>query len=336
MNRRDLLKTTLATGAAVAVGGREGARGAGHGSLPPQVRPPLRHVREPRGQGPRGPAEVRRRPGLHRLGGQRHAGAAGRGAGAGGEGDGPPRPDHGRLRGDGRLPERHVRLDEAGDPRGHPGQGEGRGRGREAGEREVDDRRPRPVRRGPRVGLPDRQRHRQPEAPGRGPRAGRARDGARAAEPVEGPPRPVPHEGPAGLPDLPRGGEPLLQDPVRHVPPADHRGEHHPEHRPRVGRDRLLPAGRQPGPQGAHHRRDELPEHLPAHPRQGLHRRPRHGARISKPGIEGEKALLEAYRLRLSAPEGDSRPGEPHVAQLLALRRAKHRPDQTASIAATL
>ena len=69
----------------------------------------------------------------------------------------------------------------------------------------------------------------------RGPRAGRARDGPRAAQRLEGPPRALPHQGPAGLPDLPGGGKPLVQDPVRHVPPADHRGEHHPEHRPRVG-----------------------------------------------------------------------------------------------------
>ncbi len=54
--------------------------------------------------------------------------------------------------------------------------------------------------------------------------------------------------------------------------------------------------GDSPGRQGAGHGRDELPEHLQAHPRQGLQGRPllEHGR--SKPGLEGEKAFIAAYR----------------------------------------
>ena len=64
----------------------------------------------------------------------------------------------------------------------------------------------------------------------------------------------------------------------------------------RVERDRVLPDRRQPGAQGTGHRRDELPEPLPAHP----------AARDStacsawstatrSPGKEGEQALIDAY-----------------------------------------
>ncbi len=66
-----------------------------------------------------------------------------------------------------------------------------------------------------------------------------------------------------------------------------------------VGRDRVLPDRRRAGTQGTGHRRDELPEHLQAHPPEG-------GAAGKTfvlgmehgnfgPGIEGERALIEAY-----------------------------------------
>ena len=66
--------------------------------------------------------------------------------------------------------------------------------------------------------------------------------------------------------------EPLGQDPRRHVSPADHRGQHHPQHRRLLGRAGRLPRRRFAGPEGAGHGRDELPEYLQAHPRQGLRR----------------------------------------------------------------
>jgi hypothetical protein len=52
---------------------------------------------------------------------------------------------------------------------------------------------------------------------------------------------------------------------VRHLPPADHRGQSDPEHRTLLGRDRLLSVRRKPGPQGTWHGRDSLRERLPPH-----------------------------------------------------------------------
>ena len=63
--------------------------------------------------------------------------------------------------------------------------------------------------------------------------------------------------------------QPVLQDPVRHVPHAAERRRHGEADRARVERDRLLPDRRQPRPQGARHGRDELPAPLQVHPRQG-------------------------------------------------------------------
>ena len=92
-------------------------------------------------------------------------------------------------------------------------------------------------------------------------------------------PGPVPAQDSAGVQICRAVEQPVVQDPVRHLSPADHRRESHPQHRPRLGRDRLLPGRRQPGPQRAGHGRDQLPQRLPAPPRQGLHGRGRHGAR---------------------------------------------------------
>ena len=66
-----------------------------------------------------------------------------------------------------------------------------------------------------------------------------------------------------------------------------------------VERDRVLPDRRRAGTQGTGHRRDELPEHLQAHPPEGASRGKtfvlgmEHGN--FGPGIEGEQALIEAY-----------------------------------------
>ena len=72
--------------------------------------------------------------------------------------------------------------------------------------------RPRPLRREPGVGLPDRQRGRQPARVRGAVRAEGPGARARAAEPEE-PPGPVPDEDPAGLRHLQGGPQPVLQDP---------------------------------------------------------------------------------------------------------------------------
>ena len=100
---------------------------------------------------------------------------------------------------------------------------------------------------------------------------------------------PLPDEDRPGLRHLPGREEPELQDPRRHLPPADHRGRPHPEHRRLLGRDRRLPHRRQSRPQGADDRRDQLSERLQAHPRQGIHGRPVHGARPEQAG-QGRRA----------------------------------------------
>ncbi len=50
--------------------------------------------------------------------------------------------------------------------------------------------------------------------------------------------------------------------------------------------------GDNPGPQGTGHRRDELPESLPPHPRQGFRRRVRHGAR-QRAARQGRRAGVD-------------------------------------------
>ena len=111
-----------------------------------------------------------------------------------------------------------------------------------------------------------------------GLRARRSRPGARAAQPEE----------PPGLflTKIPQAYEicravdsPSCKILERHLPPADHRGESHPQHRRGLGRDRRLPLRRQSRPEGADDRRDQLPERLQAPPRQGLPGRAVHGAR---------------------------------------------------------
>ena len=54
--------------------------------------------------------------------------------------------------------------------------------------------------------------------------------------------------------------------------------------------------GDNPGPQGADDGRDQLPEHLQAHPRQGIQGRAVHGARPEQAGQRGERAVIDAYR----------------------------------------
>ena len=49
------------------------------------------------------------------------------------------------------------------------------------------------------------------------------------------PPGHVPDDDAAGVPDLPGGRQPVVQDPVRHLSPADHRRQSHPQHRQRPG-----------------------------------------------------------------------------------------------------
>ena len=80
----------------------------------------------------------------------------------------------------------------------------------------------------------------------------------RAAQP-EGPPRPVPDQNPPGLRQICRAvNNPGCKIRRRHVPPADHRREPHPQHRGRLGRNRRLSPRRQPRPQGADNRRNQL------------------------------------------------------------------------------
>src|SRR4030095_9822464 len=89
----------------------------------------------------------------------------------------------------------------------------------------------------------------------------------------------LPEQDRTGLSDLPRCQQPFGQDSLRHVPSANYRREYHPEHRPGLGRDRLFPGRRQPGPEGAYDGRDELPQHLQTHLQKGLQRRGGYGAR---------------------------------------------------------
>ena len=111
----------------------------------------------------------------------------------------------------------------------------------------------------------------------------------------QGPPRALPDQDGPGLPDLQGRREPVGQDPRRHVPPADHRGQHHPQHRRLLGRAGLLPRRRLAGPEGTGHGRDELPQYLQAHPRQGLPGR-------SLPGARQEPNTVSRARRRSSRP----------------------------------
>ena len=72
-------------------------------------------------------------------------------------------------------------------------------------------------------------------------------------------------------------GSPPGPPAVRHLPPADHRGEPHRQHYPQHREDQPLPRGRRARPPPAGHRRDPLPERLPRNRRHGFHRLPRPG-----------------------------------------------------------
>ncbi len=135
----------------------------------------------------------------------------------------------------------------------------------------MDAGRARPLQRKHGLGLPDGQRRREPQEARRAVRAVGPRHRPRAAQ-SQGPPRALPDQDGPGVPDLEGRREPLGQDPRRHVSPADHRGQHHPQHRRLLGRAGRLPHRRFAGPEGAGHGRDELPEYLQAYPRQGLRR----------------------------------------------------------------
>ena len=78
----------------------------------------------------------------------------------------------------------------------------------------------------------------------RHPRAAQPDDGARAAQRQS---RSVPAHVGSGLHGLPRGRQPGVQDPVRHVSHAAQRGPHDRAHGLGVGRDRVLPDWRRPG-----------------------------------------------------------------------------------------
>ena len=196
--------------------------------------------------------------------------------------------------------QRPVHDGQAGEPGAVPQGVRGRGRGRQAMQREVDDRGARRVRAQAADRPAARQRHRHAARRRRGPREGQSRDGARAAQRQ---PRPVPADVGSDLHDLSCGELAGLQDPVRHVPHAEERGAHDPSHRLRVVRDRILPDRRQPGPEGARHRRGQLPQHLQAHRREDAGRvarlRLRHGTR-QRVSRQGRRA--EGDRRRTSPP----------------------------------
>ncbi|MCK7518838.1 MAG: hypothetical protein MZV64_14470 [Ignavibacteriales bacterium] len=210
------------------------------GRIQAQLRPRHRRFRGTRREEPGRPAHVHRRPGLHGLVRQRpdgpargRTGEAGRGIGAAGTHHRPLR----RLR---RFRRRVLR---------HQGQGRQRHarralqNGRRDGEAHglpVDAGRPGTLQPEARLGLPDGQRRREPQKGGRHLRARGPRHRARAPQ-SQGPPRALPDQDGPGLPDLQGRREPLGQDPRRHVPPADHRGEHHPQHRRLLGRAGLVP-----------------------------------------------------------------------------------------------
>ena len=79
-------------------------------------------------------------------------------------------------------------------------------------------------------GLPDLERDRGVASWGGDFRAARIGDGARTAQ-FSRSPELVPDEDGPGVRDLPRCQQPVVQDPRRSLPPADHRGQPHPQHR---------------------------------------------------------------------------------------------------------
>ena len=304
MNRRDLLKTTLAAGAAVALGGgRAFAAAATAPAFRLKYAPHFGMFEHHAGKDLVDQLEVRRRPGLHRLGGQRDAGPAGRGAGADRHGDGPPRHDDGRLRGHGRLRERHLRLGEA---RGSARTSWPRAKAAVEVAKRVNAKWTTVVPGRYDVGLEwDYQTANVIDNLKRLAEVFEPAGLVMVLEPLN------PWKDHPGLflTKIPQAfqicravGSPsckILFD-IYHqqitegnlIPNIDRAWE----------RDRLLPGRRQPGPQGAHHRRDQLPEHLQAHPRQGLHRHPRHGARDLEArdrGREGAHRGLPDLRLVL-------------------------------------
>ena len=85
---------------------------------------------------------------------------------------------------------------------------------------------------------------------------------------------------------------------LRHVSRPAQPGPHDRAHRLGVGRDRLLPDRRRAGPQRAGHGRDELPQHLQAHRREGTGLgqgfRAGHGTR--QPSCRGPTASASSSR----------------------------------------
>ncbi len=141
-----------------------------------------------------------------------------------------------------------------------------------------------PLRREPGLGLPDRQRHREPQV--------RARTSVEPAglvivlEPLN----PENHPGLfltkiAQAYEICRAvdspGCKILDD-IYHQQITE--GNLIPNIDAGLGRDRGLPPRRHAGPEGAGHGRDQLQQHLQAHPRQGLRGRPVHGARQQQAG----------------------------------------------------
>ncbi|MCK7478532.1 MAG: hypothetical protein M0C28_14945 [Candidatus Moduliflexus flocculans] len=147
------------------------------------------------------------------------------------------------------------------------------------------------------MGLPDGQRHRQPPA-----RCTEVCEPAGLVIVLE-PLNPKDHPG-LFLTKIPQAyqicravNSPSLQDPRRHVPPADHRGEHHPQHRGRPGT--RSPPSTSATTRAARSRRrarsttGTSSSTSTARATQGVLGM-EHGK--SKPGQEGERAVIDAYR----------------------------------------
>ena len=86
------------------------------------------------------------------------------------------------------------------------------------------------------------------------------------------------NEPPRGM-DLPSREQPVLPDPVRRLPPTDHRRRPDPEHGLGLAADRLFPVRRQSGAEGTRHGRNRLPQRVQPLVREGLFGDRRHGAR---------------------------------------------------------
>ena len=171
-------------------------------------------------------------------------------------------------------------------------------RSRQAGGRQVDDRGARQYRRdnGLEPGYQTANCDRAARAAAPRSRTARRGDGARAAELVGQPRRRLPPRIAQAYGICRRSTAPpckILFD-IYHQQISE--GNLIPNIDRVVGRDRLLPVRRQPWPQRARHRRDQLPQRLRPHPLQGFKGivGMEHG--ISGPGAEGEKALIRAYR----------------------------------------